>query len=74
VPEVIERLGEGHLLRRVGQPDEVAQLVSFLLSEQASFVTGGAYTVDGGLSATFERARTPEDDARMEQLLGDRKR
>jgi len=73
VPEIIERLGEGHLLRRVGQPEEVAQLVSFLLSDQASFVTGGAYTVDGGLTATFERERTPDADARLALLLGDRK-
>jgi NAD(P)-dependent dehydrogenase (short-subunit alcohol dehydrogenase family) len=71
VPEITERLGQAHLLKRVGQPEEVAQLVSFLLSEQASFMTGGAYTVDGGMTATFERGeRTPEDEARLAQLLG----
>ena len=38
-------------MRRNGTPDEVAGLVAFLASDEATYINGGAYTVDGGLTA-----------------------
>jgi len=44
----MERL---HLLKRVGQPEEIASAVLFLCSDAASFVTGHPMAVDGGMVA-----------------------
>jgi NAD(P)-dependent dehydrogenase (short-subunit alcohol dehydrogenase family) len=35
---------------RMGRPDEVAALAAFLCSEEAAFITGSSYDLDGGVS------------------------
>lgn len=46
-----EALKEGIPIGRFGTPEEVAKVVFFLASENASFVTGSMYNVDGGMQA-----------------------
>ncbi|WP_413989268.1 SDR family NAD(P)-dependent oxidoreductase [Labrys okinawensis] len=43
--------GEGHPLGRVGQPWEIAEMVAFLASDKARFITGADFKVDGGVMA-----------------------
>jgi 3-oxoacyl-[acyl-carrier protein] reductase len=45
------QLGKDVPLKRLGEPEEVGALVTFLVSEQARFITGTAINIDGGMSA-----------------------
>ena len=47
------RMLDVHPLGRIGTPAEIASFVSYLVSEEASYITGAALTIDGGLSARF---------------------
>lgn len=48
--EARERIQERVALRRLGNADDIAELAAFLLSDRASFLTGGVFTADGGYS------------------------
>lgn len=47
-----ERCARRVPMRRIGRPEEVADMVAFLVGEEAGYVTGGAFPVDGGVSSS----------------------
>ena len=53
VEETLKEWGKMHPLGRVARPEEVAEVIAFLASARASFITGGDYKVDGGMLAAL---------------------
>jgi NAD(P)-dependent dehydrogenase (short-subunit alcohol dehydrogenase family) len=51
VEELVKRRGAANPLNRSAQPEEIANAALFLLSDEASFITGAALPVDGGTTA-----------------------
>lgn len=49
--EIVKGVTGLHPIGRLGQPEEVASVVTFLASDEASFVSGSYYTVDGAFTA-----------------------
>jgi NAD(P)-dependent dehydrogenase (short-subunit alcohol dehydrogenase family) len=49
--EYIEQIERLHPMGRLGEPQEVAQAIAFLASDQASVITGAILSVDGGYLA-----------------------
>jgi NAD(P)-dependent dehydrogenase (short-subunit alcohol dehydrogenase family) len=51
------KIGQLNPLQRQGEPEEIAAMALFLASDEASYVNGQAFAVDGGLSSTHPFAR-----------------
>ncbi len=49
--DAIEAITVKHPMGRLGRPEEVADLITFLASESASFITGSCHSIDGGYTA-----------------------
>jgi NAD(P)-dependent dehydrogenase (short-subunit alcohol dehydrogenase family) len=49
--EALKAIAALHPIGRLGEPEEVGELVAWLSSDKASFVTGSYYAVDGGYLA-----------------------
>jgi 3-oxoacyl-[acyl-carrier protein] reductase len=47
--QIVKQAGQATPLGRIAEPEDVANLVAFLASEDACFITGQAYNVNGGL-------------------------
>ncbi|HSU25195.1 MAG TPA: SDR family oxidoreductase [Pyrinomonadaceae bacterium] len=51
----VENAGSTHPIGRAGNPEEVAELIYFLASEKAAWITGATYEIDGGRAQTCAR-------------------
>ncbi len=51
----LEHSKNTHPLGRVGKPEEIAELIAFLASDRASWITGATYSIDGGRAQTCAR-------------------
>ena len=51
--EVLKECNDMHLVKRIGSSGEVASLISYLASDNASFITGQSIRIDGGLGITI---------------------
>ena len=51
-PNLHKQLIRRHPMRRLGEPEEIASVISFLASDEASFVTAAVWTVNGGYTAS----------------------
>jgi NAD(P)-dependent dehydrogenase (short-subunit alcohol dehydrogenase family) len=50
-PAAVERVNAKHPIGRMGEPEEIAAVIVFLLTKDASFMTGAIVAVDGGQTA-----------------------
>lgn len=55
--EVLQECIDMHLVKRIGTPDEIAELILFLCDDKASFITGQAIRIDGGLGITIQGSK-----------------
>jgi NAD(P)-dependent dehydrogenase (short-subunit alcohol dehydrogenase family) len=57
--EGVDRMGAAHPLGRIGRPEEIADAVAWLFSDESSYFTGQSLTLDGGLTAQRPSSQGP---------------
>ena len=67
-PEMLQPILSHYALRRPGTPEEVANMVLYLASDEAGWVTGGTFTIDGGM--TISKDERPMDINATTQFCG----
>ncbi|WP_232492718.1 SDR family NAD(P)-dependent oxidoreductase [Novosphingobium kaempferiae] len=50
-PDQYDAINAAIPMKRMGEPDDIGQMIAFLISDRAKYVTGGEFVVDGGLTA-----------------------
>lgn len=50
--KIVQQVADNTLMKRLGQPADIAELALFLASNKSSWMTGGAITIDGGIMAS----------------------
>ena len=68
--EAIDRMVAIHPVRRIGIPDDVADAVAWLFSDQSSYYTGQSLVLDGGLTAQRPMAQIRKSDSPDRQESG----
>ncbi len=58
--EVLQECHDMHLTKRIGTPEEVAELIVFVASDKAGFITGQAIRIDGGLGIVVGGSKRDE--------------
>ncbi len=54
---VMQECEDMHLLKRIAQPNEIAELIKFLCDDKAAFITGQAIRIDGGLGIMIQGSK-----------------
>ena len=64
--ELFRKWGQLHPIGRLGEADEIARVVAFLLSEESSYMTGSTVAVDGGATAMLGVATDPNRSGKVD--------
>lgn len=70
--QYLEECKRSHPLGRVGTPEDVANMIMFLVSDKASWVTGGIFPVDGGRNLVIV-PNANESESQVSNFGGKRK-